>query len=205
MSNPTDRYGLSFPAENVDPWYSGYADFNQQVDTTISSVEQLSRVLNRTTCVISCYLTVGVTWPASSTLPAAANSTVLSAAPLGRFTGSITVPASGMNVKFELNMPVTAYGNAATFTGTPCNIAQYFRLVDAASRNMTTDSAWHLRHSAVLLEGPPAVFLAVTSLGAGTYTVELQQRALWSTANASSMTALLSSNHINLWATIEGR
>ncbi len=199
MSNPTDRYGISFPAENADPWYAAFADAYQTIDTTVSSVEQLARKLASTTLVISYYQGGVPVWTASSTLPNAANSTVLSASPYGRLAGSFTVPCSGCNVLLALEMPMFATGSAVAADIT---VKQFFRVVDANSVNLTGDSAWTFTHRAAAL-WTPLRFTAIASLGAGTYTVELQQRALWSGANPSSSTS--PAGYGILWATPMGR
>ena len=168
---------------------------------TVNSVEQMARTLGRTTVVFSVYPTAAVTWIASSNFPAAAASTVMSIAPLGRLAGTVTVPFSGAQVRFELQA-VKAATAGAGFVAT--GLYAYYRLVDANSLNITGDSAWAYYQRVGNME-TPLYFTAVASLGAGSYTVELQQRLSYDVSNASSRWSISVPHGIALWATTQAR
>lgn len=203
MSNPTDKYGWAFPTENQDPWYASFANAWQAADASVNSVEQLARALGKTTLVVSVVPAASVLWPASTTLPNAADSTVCSIGNFGRLSGTVTVPASGCQVKFELSVDVGP--NAATFTPTSqADVRQYFRLVTATSVNLTGDATWVYLHKYTLAI-TPLRFTVVASLGAGTHTVELQQRAQSQSTQSSQTIVPAGLAPVLLWATPQSR
>jgi hypothetical protein len=202
MSNPTDKYGWGFPTENQDPWYATFANVWQAADASVNSVEQLSRALGKTTCVISVVPTTNTFWPASTTLPNAQDSTVCSLGPYGRLSGTLTVPASGCQVRLDLAIDLGP--NGASAVASPADIRQYFRLVTATSGNLTGDTTWIFTHKYNLMLSPLR-FTIVASLAAGTHTVELQQRALSQTNQSSQTVVIAGLEPVVLWATPQSR
>jgi hypothetical protein len=201
MSNPTDRYGWSFPTENADPWYLLFAGAYQAIDATVNSVEQIGRALGRTTLVISCLPSADIMWPATTTLPAENFSTICSVAPYGALQGTVTVPASGCQVRFDLELNLAPFGTS-NFSGAA--ITQYFRLVTATSGNLFGGTNWIFQHVNAL-HYSQVQFTGIASLGAGAHTVQLQQRALSTTTQASFTVGAGNYAWVRLWATPQAR
>lgn len=201
MSNPTDRYGIQYPAENDDPWYPRFADAYQAFDTTVYSVEQFALALDKTTCVISCYPSADLSWPASTTIPQAQHSTICSAAPYGRFSGAFTVPASGLSMRLELDATM---GPAHTVVGTVATIGQFLRVVTSTSVSIVGDSCFVFPHRSSLTF-QRVHWSATCSLAAGDYTVELQHRAVSTTNQSSVVTVPGVYGAVVLWATPQSR
>ena len=170
MADPTARYLFDLPNENIDPWYASFDTMVSQIDTTINSVEQLAVALNRATLAVSLYPTASVTWNASSTLAnfGTTGAHVMSCAPYGRLVGSFQIVASGTNAWVTLAIDHYGINTLTTF----------FRgVINPGSLVVATNSAWKFKHN-VALAHEAVSYTAPTSLGPGTYSIELQTRGL---------------------------
>jgi hypothetical protein len=196
MANPTRFQGWTFPQADDDPWYPGWAALWRKIDDTMTfgvAVASLTAAgvmrvetaaLGMTTQVISFYPSSEITFAFSAGLTVATWH-VPSAAPYGACVGCFT--AMGSADQFYFTLDAAGYQTAVDDETTaakllPAPLRLYPRLVICGgprgalpSTHTLGDSYWqwtshwHANHDRMHFEG-------VTSLGPGTYSVELQLR-----------------------------
>jgi hypothetical protein len=163
MPNPTTTYSWQLPVEGEDPWATQFYSAVGQVDASLAAVQQLGRLRRRMTVVLSAYPTAPTTYASTTSW------STISYAPFGPLRGAFTVVTSA-RVRFDFTV------NVQRVTSKPA-----FRVVLNGSRvssfTFAADSEWLLDAGAGGDEFHAAAwFTRVVSLGAGTYTAELQTR-----------------------------
>lgn len=194
MSNPTANYSWSYPTENTDPWFSAFDTFAAAIDTSVKSVERFANVMSvqigslsaivptRCSVVLSVYPTAALTLVGTTTITDAAFQP-LSVAPQGRCVASFSILGSGGQLHAQLMTMMFLQGASQGFTTVP---EVHFRLVvQPGSLNIIGNSAWKFAGNMSLVRQHLG-FVAVSSLGPGTYSTELQVRAFTAVNQASA-------------------
>lgn len=182
MSNPTQFYAWTQPSPNQDPFDVTFDAMVSAQDTTIRSVELLAP--NRLSVVISHYPTTTTCIGFTTALAF----TVMSQAPFGRLVSSFSLVRSGAQVLLDLK------GYAYLQTGVISlqnNTELFFRAViqpgsisvPSNKANTVLDSGWLVSPFGTMVHVPLG-FTAVTSLGPGNFSIELQAGGIATTGGS---------------------
>lgn len=179
----TLKFLWPIPAAAVEPWYDPFVDLIQAIDTTVSSVELVSRP--RTTLVYSLY-PAALAVASSTGISQGADGvwTVLSSVPHGRAVSSFQLVGSGAQAVFNMN----AHGYFEGAFGAGFGVLQTRMVIQrtgATSISYPNNSAWFMTYNAT---GTHQAFSwqGVASLGPGNYSAELQMRVGPGTISATS-------------------
>lgn len=175
MPNPTTYWAWPLPSENADPWYDAFQEFAGAIDTTVRSIE--SGLVPRATVVLS-VMPIGSMAINSSTMVsrgADGHWAIASVAPYGRFVGSFALVTSGAQANWHLT--IAGLNRSAGVPALTDHLIVRFRAVvqrtGVSSLVVPNNSGWLFIFNPSNVH-QQMVFTALTSLGPGNYSAEIQ-------------------------------